>query len=77
MALVTLKEGDLATFKRVARQLDMSLGQPVHVEEPYVEVVTLYRTITGESLPVNAPEMMRRFKDRYFGPAKSEERLGA
>jgi hypothetical protein len=76
MALLALKEGDLETFKRVARQLDMSLGQPVDVEEPYVEVVTLYRTFANESLPVNAPEKMRIFKDRYFGVPKTEKRLG-
>jgi hypothetical protein len=72
IALLALKEGDLATFKRVARQLDMSLGQPVHVEGSYVEVVTLYRTLANESLPVNAPEKMRSFKDRYFGTPKTE-----
>jgi hypothetical protein len=77
MAVLSLKEGDLATFKRVARQLDLSLGKPINVDERYVEVITLYRTFAQESLPVNAPAPMRRFKDRYFGQVVSAEGSGA
>ena len=73
MALLALKEGDLKTFKRVARQLDMSLGQPVKVDEAYVEVVTLYRTLSNENLPVNAPEKMHIFKNRYFGTQNAKK----
>ena len=59
MALLALSEGDVGTFRRIARQLDNSLGTPVRVPPAFVEVITLYRAITGKVLPVNAPEKMK------------------
>jgi hypothetical protein len=66
MALLALREGDIATFRRSARQLDKALGHPVRVEPSFVEVVSLYRIISFQSLPVNAPEGMKGFYAKYF-----------
>lgn len=74
MALLALREGDIKTFKRLARQLDTSLGTPVHVPPTYLEVVSLYRVFSNGSLPVNAPEKMQRLMERFF-PAQSAENL--
>jgi hypothetical protein len=62
MALLALSEGDVGTFRRIARQLDNSLGTPVRVPPAYVEVISLYRAITGKVLPVNAPERMKALR---------------
>lgn len=59
MALLALSEGDIGTFRRIAGQLDDSLGSPVRVPPAYVEVITLYRAIVRKALPVNAPESMK------------------
>lgn len=66
MALTALHEGDIAAFRRVARQLDDSLGRPIHVDISYVEVISLYRAMTFQGLPVNTPDNIRAFKERYF-----------
>jgi hypothetical protein len=65
MALLALRDGDITTFKRTARQLDMALGEPVNVPPAFVEVISLYRTLNNTSLPVNAPEGMKRLKEQY------------
>lgn len=65
MAVIALKEGEFQEFKRLARQLDVSLKRPVMVKAPHTEVVTLYRAVTGKALPVNAPARMKSLKDRY------------
>ncbi len=65
MALLALRDGDIATFKRTARQLDKALGEPVNVPPAFVEVISLYRTLNNSSLPVNAPEGMKRLKEQY------------
>ncbi len=36
MAILALREGDFATFMRIAGRLDKSLGEPVRVDETYV-----------------------------------------
>ena len=59
MALLALSEGDVGTFRRIARQLDSSLGNLVRVPPAYVEGITLYRAITGKDLPVNAPKKLK------------------
>ena len=51
MALLALKEGDFEAFMRLARQLDVSLSNPVRVEEPHTEVVALYRAVSGNLFP--------------------------
>ena len=66
MALLALREGDIRTFKRTARQLDAALGEPINVTPSYVEVISLYRVLTNKNLPVNAPEGMQRLKERHF-----------
>jgi hypothetical protein len=65
MALLALRDGDIGTFKRTARQLDIALGEPVNVPPAFVEVISLYRTLNNTSLPVNAPEGMKRLKEQY------------
>ena len=65
MAILALKEGEFEDFKRLARQLDRSLGNPVHVKAPHTELITLYRAVTGKVLPVNAPANMKLLKDKY------------
>ena len=64
MALIALRAGDIREFKNNARVLDMALGQPISVPEPYVEVVSLYRAMVGKSMPVNTPEGIQRMKDQ-------------
>ena len=60
MAILALREGDFATFMRIAGRLDKSLGEPVRVDETYVEIIALYRALSGTALPVNAPDKLRR-----------------
>lgn len=66
MALLALREGNIKSFQRLARQLDNSLGTPVRVSPSYVEVISLYRAINNQSLPVNAPAKFRHFKEGFF-----------
>jgi hypothetical protein len=66
MALLALREGDIRTFKRIARQLDTSLAKPVRVPPAYSEVVSLYRAMSRQSLPVNAPERIQQMRDRLL-----------
>lgn len=66
MALLALREGDVETFKRIARQLDNSLGTPVRVPPAYTEVVSLYRAMSQQSLPVNAPERFQQMRDKLL-----------
>ena len=70
MALLALREGDIKTFGRVARQLDASLGFPVRVPPTYVEVVSLYRAMNNQGLPVNAPASIQQMRDRLL-PAET------
>lgn len=70
MALLALREGDIWTFKRIARQLDISLEIPVRVPPAYVEVVSLYRAMSNQGLPVNAPERIQRMRDQLL-PAET------
>jgi len=72
MAILALRDGDIRTFKRTARQLDTALGMPVNVTPSYVEVISLYRVLTKQSLPVNAPEGMQRLKEHHF-PTQSAD----
>ena len=65
MAILSLREGDIVTFKRTARQLDMALNEPVNVAPSYVEIISLYRILSGKNLPVNAPKGMKRLKEEY------------
>jgi len=65
MAVLALKEGNFEAFKRLARQLDMALGTPVRVEAQHLDVVTVYRAVTGKPIPVNAPDNMKVLKDKY------------
>ena len=69
MALLALKGGDFDAFMRLARQLDVSLSNPIRVDKPHVEVITLYRAISGKTLPINAPQKMRVLAAKY-GPSK-------
>ena len=66
MALLALREGNIATFRRIARQLDDSLGHPVRVDNAYVDVVGLYRAMSNRNLPVNASEPIKALKERLF-----------
>lgn len=66
MALLALREGDVGTFKRIARQLDNSLGTPVRVPPAYTEVVSLYRAMSQQSLPVNSPESFQQMRDKLL-----------
>ena len=72
MALLALREGDIRTFKRIAHQLDAALGEPVKVAPSYVEVISLYRLLTKNTLPVNAPEGMKRLKEQHFPTEKAK-----
>ncbi len=75
MALTALHEVDIAAFRRAARQLDDSLGRPIRVDTAHVGVVSLYRAMTFQSLPVNAPDDFRVFREKYFSqrPAVAPE----
>lgn len=66
MALLSLREGDIKAFKRIARQLDTSLNQPVRVPPAYAEVVSLYRAMSQQNLPVNSPEKIQQLRDRLL-----------
>ena len=66
MALLALREGNIGNFRRLARQLDTSLGKPVRVAPSYVEVISLYRAMSKENLPVNTPDGIRRFNQEFF-----------
>ena len=68
MAMLALRDGDIRTFRRVARQLDTSLGNPVRVPPAYTEIVSLYRAMSNQSLPVNAPERIQQMRDRLLPP---------
>ena len=72
IALLALRSGNIKIFKRAARQLDASLGKPLNVAPSYVEVVSLYRVLTDQSLPVNAPEGIKRLKDEQFPVEKAQ-----
>ena len=76
MALLALKEGDFEAFMRLARQLDVSLSNPVRVEEPHTEVVALYRAVSGQPLPINAPPRWRILSSKY-GPSKQAQLSGS
>ncbi len=67
MAILALREGDMGTFRRLARQLDISLGIPVRVDPAYVEVITLNRILSRKSLPVNAPAGLRSLEGTLPG----------
>ena len=66
MALLALREGNIKSFQRLARQLDNSLGKPVSVSPSYLGVISLYRAINNQNLPVNAPDKFRQFKEGFF-----------
>jgi hypothetical protein len=66
MALLALREGNIKSFQRLARQLDNSLGKPVSVSPSYLGVISLYRAINNQNLPVNAPAKFRQFKEGFF-----------
>ena len=72
MALLALREGNIRIFKRIAHQLDATLGEPVKVAPSYVEVISLYRLLSQNSLPVNAPEGMKRLKEQHFPTEKAK-----
>ena len=67
MALMALREGDITTFRRIARQLDASLGRPIEVDHAYLDVIGVYRAMNKEPLPVNAHNELTAFKVKYFG----------
>ena len=66
MALLALREGNIKSFQRLARQLDSSLGTPVRVSPSYLGVISLYRAINNQNLPVNVPAKFRQFKEGFF-----------
>jgi hypothetical protein len=66
MALLALREGNIATFRRIARQLDESLGTPVRVDISYVDVISLYRAMENRDLPVNAHHQFQTLKEKHF-----------
>ena len=72
LAILAIKEGNFDAFKRLARQLDTSLGKPIRVEHPHTEIITLFRSVTGATLPVNAPEGMKTLKDKYVPVLKAQ-----
>ena len=74
MALLALKGGDFPMFRRLARELDKSLGAPVRVDPGYVGVISLYRAAVGQSLPVNAPDGIRKLAAKYFDGAGTKSR---
>ena len=64
MSVMALLAGDIHEFKRNARLLDKSLGEPIQVPEPFVEVISLYRAMVGKRMPVNTPEGIQRMNDQ-------------
>ncbi len=66
MALLGLRQGDIGAFGRIARQLDAALGNPVRVDNAYVDVISLHRAMNNRNLPVNASEPMKALKERLF-----------
>ena len=64
MALLALRAGDIRTFKRTARQLDLALKEPVHVDPSYVVVISLYTMLMDQNLPVNAPVGIKRLANQ-------------
>jgi hypothetical protein len=72
MAVLALKEGNFEAFKRLARQLDAALGTPVRVEAQHLDIVTVYRAVSGKPIPVNTPDNMKVLKDKY-APVESAQ----
>lgn len=63
MAVISLREGDVATFRRLGRQLDNALDDRTRIDPNYVDIVSLYRAVTGDgAMPVNASRAMLAFK---------------
>ena len=65
MALLALRNGDIKTFKRLARQLDRSLDFPVSTPNAYTDVIALNRILDGREPPVNARPGINRLFQRY------------
>ena len=72
IALLALREGNIRVFKRTGRQLDEALGQPINVAPSYVEVISLYRVLTDQTLPVNVPKGIKRLKEQHFPLEKAK-----
>jgi hypothetical protein len=72
MALLALREGNIQTFKRTARQLDTALDQPLNVASSYLEVISLYRVLADKTLPVNVPKGIKRLKEQHFPLEKAK-----
>ena len=63
MAVISLREGDIAAFRRLGRQLANALDDRTRIDPNYVDIVGLYRAVTGDgTMPVNASAAMLAFK---------------
>ena len=64
MTLIALRSGDIGKFKENAQVLDVALGEPINVPKNFVEVISLYRAMTGKMMPVNTPDDIQKIKDQ-------------
>ena len=58
MAIINLKSGDVAGFKRLARKIDSG---KVRVDPAYADIICLSRFIEGKKLPVNCPSRLSSY----------------
>ena len=73
MAILSLREGNIVAFKRVARQLDTALGSPLSVPADYLEIISFYRILSNGQMPVNASDGMKRLKDKFFANEEASQ----
>ena len=66
LANISLKQGDLRSFRRLGAELDMSLGKPLQVPARHLSVISLSRALSGEALPLNASSKLTKFRNSYL-----------
>ena len=66
LAIISLKQGDLPSFRRLGAELDISLGKPLRVPTRHLSVISLSRALAGEALPLNASSTLTRFRNNHL-----------
>lgn len=72
MAITALRSGEIDVFIQLAGELDDITGNQVRANPEYVDVISLYRIVSGEALPVNARSGFNTLKHRYFATEGSD-----
>ena len=73
MAILSLREGNIVAFKRVAHQLDTALASPLSVPADYLEIISFYRILSNGPMPVNAPDGMKRLREKFFANEEANQ----